>query len=65
VSTPFPLVPTPGRDLFFPPTLHFFIKCILIVQGGLALVVKVCTYGALIRLNLLPVTYPLPIIMLP
>jgi hypothetical protein len=45
---PLPLVSTPRKDLYFPPALHFFfIKCILIVQGGFFLVLQVCIYSAL------------------
>jgi hypothetical protein len=28
VPTLFPLAPTPGKDLFFPPALHFFLMYI-------------------------------------
>jgi hypothetical protein len=51
-----PLVPTPDKDLFHPPVLHFF-KCILIVHGGFASEFQACIYSALIRL-------PLPLLTL-
>jgi hypothetical protein len=52
VLTPIILVPTPERDLVFPPTLHFFlIKCILIVRGSLALVLQVYIHHAFIKLT--------------
>jgi hypothetical protein len=44
------LVPIPGKDLFFPSVLHF-LKSILVVQGGLALVLQVCIYCAFIKLT--------------
>jgi hypothetical protein len=53
VPTHLPQAPTPRKDLFFPPALLFFkkkIKCILIKQGGLALVFQVCMHYAFIKL---------------
>jgi hypothetical protein len=44
------LVPSSGQDLFYLPVLHF-LKCIFIVQGGLALVFYTCIYHTLIRLT--------------
>jgi hypothetical protein len=54
-SSPFPrahpLLLTSGKDLFFSPALHFFkIKCILIIQRGIVLVLPVCIYRALTTL---------------
>jgi hypothetical protein len=37
------------KKTYFSPTLHFLTKCILIVQGGFALVLQVCMYHALIK----------------
>jgi hypothetical protein len=51
VPTSLSLVPNPGKDLFFPPAHHFFIKCILIVQEDFALVLKGFIYCALIKLT--------------
>jgi hypothetical protein len=52
-------VPTPGKDLFFPPALHFLKKAkyILIVQGSFTLALQVCIYRAFIKLTPAP---PLP-----
>jgi hypothetical protein len=51
------LVPTPSHwystldKIYFFSCLSFFlIKCVLIVQGGFALVLQVCIYHALIKL---------------
>jgi hypothetical protein len=38
---PFLLVPIPRQDPFYLPILHFF-KCILTIQGGIALVFQMC-----------------------
>jgi hypothetical protein len=55
-STPFtlppPVLPTSGQDLFYLPALHFFFKCILIVQESFALVFQTCIHCTLIRLFL-------------
>jgi hypothetical protein len=55
--SPFPYashLTTPNKDLFYPAVLHFFLKCILIVQEGFALVFQACIYYALIKLTLPP-----------
>jgi hypothetical protein len=44
-----PLVSTPGKDICF-PLLFTFLKCILIVQGGFAVILQACIYHALIKL---------------
>jgi hypothetical protein len=44
------LVPTPGKDLFYFPILHF-IKCILIVLRSFTLVFQTCINHTLIRLT--------------
>jgi hypothetical protein len=49
VSTHLPLIITPGKDLFLPTALHF-LKCILIIQRGFALVFQACIYHTLIKL---------------
>jgi hypothetical protein len=59
MSIPLPLVPIPTKDLFFPPSLQFLIKFILIVQGGFALVHPVWIYCAFIKLTLPLLTYSL------
>jgi hypothetical protein len=46
MPSPLPLVPTPRKDLFYPPVLPFFLKCVLIVQGVFTLVLQVCLYCA-------------------
>jgi hypothetical protein len=41
-----PLVPTPGKDLFYPPVFHFSMH-ILTVQGDFTLVLQACICCAL------------------
>jgi hypothetical protein len=53
------LVPTPGKDLFYPSVLNFFFKCILIVQGGFTLVLQACIYRALVKLTTSLITFSL------
>jgi hypothetical protein len=55
---PLLLVPTPGKDLFYHPVLHFF-KCVLIVQRGFAMIFHTCIYHALIKLSPYICTAPL------
>jgi hypothetical protein len=67
LPTPFPLVPTHGKDLFFPPALHFKnmknlkSKCTLMVQGHFTLVLPICMYHAFIP----SITYSFSSTMLP
>jgi hypothetical protein len=57
-----PLVPPPGKVLFFPPALHFFlIKCMLIVQEGYSLVHQDCIYHAFIKLTPSPPLFTHPL----
>jgi hypothetical protein len=44
VTTHFPLVPIPGKALFYLPVLHFFLKFVF----------QTCIYHALIRLPTSP-----------
>jgi hypothetical protein len=48
--THLPQIPTSRKDLFFPPALHFK-NCVLIVQGGFALVLHACIHSVLIKLT--------------
>jgi hypothetical protein len=65
VPTNLPLVPTPEKDLFFPLVFHFLIKCILIVQEDVILVLQACIYHALIKLTPSPIPCSFSITMLP
>jgi hypothetical protein len=48
-------VHTAGKHLLFSPALHFLkTKCILIVQGGFALILQVCIYCVFIKLTSSP-----------
>jgi hypothetical protein len=44
------LVPSPRKELLYPPVLHFLLKCILLVQGGFTLALPACIYHALSKL---------------
>jgi hypothetical protein len=59
--TPFALSLCPSTSHWYPPPektcfflLPFFLKCILIVQRGISLILQACVYHALIKLPLPP-----------
>jgi hypothetical protein len=54
MPTPFPLVLTHVKDLFYLPVLHY-LMCVLIVQRGSTLIFHTCIYCAVIRWT--PITY--------
>jgi hypothetical protein len=59
VPTLLPLVPTLRKDLFFPPVLCF-LKCVLIVQGGLTLDMGTSCFNQIV-----PILFPFSVTTLP
>jgi hypothetical protein len=47
---PIPLLLTPRKNLLYTPGMHFYLKCMLIVQGGFVLALQTYIYHALFKL---------------